>query len=44
MPPEYSLSSLTNELSFDAVAPKMKSWEIYDNNVTGRKPKFVARG
>ena len=41
--PEYSLGSITNEKSFDNVRPLMDTWEIYDNNVDGREPKFHSR-
>jgi len=41
--PEYSLGSTTNEKSFDNVRPLMDTWEIYDNNVDGREPKFHSR-
>jgi HK97 family phage portal protein len=41
VPPEYSLSSTTNEASFDKVKGQMDAWEIYDND--GSAPKFHAR-
>ena len=40
--PQYSLGSTTNEASFDKASSKMDAWEIYDNDVDGRAPKFHA--
>jgi predicted ABC-type ATPase len=40
--PEYSLSSTTNEASFDGIKDRIDAFEIYDNN--GKAPKFYARG
>ena len=41
VPPEYSLTSTTNEKSFDGVKNEMDRWEIYDNS--GRSPQLYAR-
>jgi Zeta toxin/Collagen triple helix repeat (20 copies) len=40
VPPAYSMSSTTNEASFDKVSGEFKTWEVWDNNVDGRPPKF----
>jgi predicted ABC-type ATPase len=40
VPPAYSLSSTSNESSFDKVSGLFKTWEVYDNNVDGREPQF----
>jgi hypothetical protein len=40
VPPAYSMGSTTNESSFDKVSSEFKTWEVYDNNVDGREPKF----
>ncbi len=41
VPPEYSLTSKTNEASFDSARHKMDDWEVYDNN--GKAPVFFSR-
>ncbi len=41
VPPEYSLTSKTNEASFDSARHKMDDWEVYDNN--GEAPVFFSR-
>jgi Zeta toxin/Collagen triple helix repeat (20 copies) len=40
VPPSYSMNSTTNEASFDQVSSQFKTWEVWDNNVDGRAPKF----
>lgn len=42
--PGYTMSSTTNERSFDVVKDLCKSWSLYDNNVWGREPQHVANG
>ena len=41
--PSYSHGSRTNEKTFDAVKHKLDNWQVYDNNVDGRKPQFHSR-
>jgi Zeta toxin/Collagen triple helix repeat (20 copies) len=40
VPPAYSLGSTSNEASFDKVSSEFATWEVWDNNVDGREPKF----
>lgn len=42
VPPAYVLSSVTNERSFDALAPKMDNWAVYDNN-SSSGPTLIVR-
>lgn len=42
VPPAYSLSSTTNEASFDQVKDSTDRWSIWDN--TGTAPKLYTRG
>jgi zeta toxin len=44
VPPEYSLSSTTNEKSFDSVRDKMDFWEVYDNNKSDFNPVLHSEG
>ena len=44
VPPEYVLSSTTNEQSFDGVKSKFKKWAVYDNDSPEFKPKLFASG
>ena len=43
VPPQYSLSSLTNEATFDSLKNEMANWAVYSNNVDGQEPKLVAQ-
>lgn len=42
VPPEYTLGSTTNEKTFDAMAPSLKKWAVYEN--TGKSPQLVSNG
>jgi len=44
VPLSVVLGSTTNERTFDNLKPSFTKWQIYDNNVLGRAPKFVAGG
>ena len=44
VPPEYILSSTTNEQTFDAVKDKFSKWAVFDNDAPEFIPKKVAEG
>jgi predicted ABC-type ATPase len=41
VPPEYSLTSISNEDSFDSQRENMDHWEVYDNDSPEFKPKLT---
>jgi hypothetical protein len=43
VPPEYTLSSTSNEKTFDKAVPSLRKWAVYDNN-SGTGPVKVAEG
>jgi phage-related protein (TIGR01555 family) len=44
VPPQYTLTSLSNERAFDALIPEFKEWSVYSNNVDGETPQQIAKG
>lgn len=42
VPPEYTLTSLSNESTFDRIAPSLDNWAVYDGN-RGGAPYLAAK-